>query len=259
MNEKILDRIRKLLAKAEDPACTQPEADLFNAKAAELIAEYGVEQALLAASGATRDEIKDRVVVIPAPYAVDKVILLGTVAKPMRVIAVQLPVYARNQNQSRSVRLFGYESDLERVDVLFTSLLVQVATVLARPTPQYGETVVTWRKACFAGFALAVQDMLIKAESKAAQTVPQQRNASGTSTELVLRSRDEQVTAALYEMYPNVKPAKKRAVDISAGGYRAGYEAGQRADLGTPRVKESSTSALEGTRSDLSAEATRRR
>jgi len=51
-----LGRVRKLLAKAEDPAVTAAEAELYNAKAAELIARHGIDAALLAATGQTRDE-----------------------------------------------------------------------------------------------------------------------------------------------------------------------------------------------------------
>ena len=36
-----LERVRKLLAKAEDPAVTEAEAELYNKKAAELIAQHG--------------------------------------------------------------------------------------------------------------------------------------------------------------------------------------------------------------------------
>ena len=47
MSDPLLARVRKLLAKAEDPACTPAEAEAFTAKATELIAKYGVDQALL--------------------------------------------------------------------------------------------------------------------------------------------------------------------------------------------------------------------
>ena len=45
----MLDKVRKLLAKAEDPACTPAEAEALTAKATELIAKYGIDQAVLAA------------------------------------------------------------------------------------------------------------------------------------------------------------------------------------------------------------------
>ena len=48
----LLERVRKLLAKAEDSGVTAAEAEVFNAKAAELIARHGIDAALLAAAGA---------------------------------------------------------------------------------------------------------------------------------------------------------------------------------------------------------------
>jgi hypothetical protein len=48
MTDPVLARVRKLLAKAEDP-CTRAEAEAFTAKATELIAKYGVDRAMLAA------------------------------------------------------------------------------------------------------------------------------------------------------------------------------------------------------------------
>ncbi len=48
-----LDRVRKLLAKAEDDGCTPEEAEALTAKAAELMARYGIDRALL---GALRTE-----------------------------------------------------------------------------------------------------------------------------------------------------------------------------------------------------------
>ena len=47
-DDKMLERVRRLLAKAEG-AATESERDAYNGKAAELIARYGIEVALLAA------------------------------------------------------------------------------------------------------------------------------------------------------------------------------------------------------------------
>ena len=54
MSEAILSKVRKLLAKAEDPACTVAEAAAFTAKAAELIARFGAHAASEAAARADR-------------------------------------------------------------------------------------------------------------------------------------------------------------------------------------------------------------
>jgi hypothetical protein len=79
-----LERVRKLLAQAEDSGVTAAEAEAFNAKAAELIARHGIDAALLAANGRTRDEIGHRVIPMHNPHARDKAHLLTCVADPMR-------------------------------------------------------------------------------------------------------------------------------------------------------------------------------
>ncbi|GAB3965699.1 DUF2786 domain-containing protein [Plantactinospora veratri] len=122
MSDAMLSKIRKLLAKAEDPACTPAEAEAFNAKATELIARYGVDRALLAARDPGTDPVGDRIVDIPAPYALDKVGLLAGVADALRCRSVR-----RRGDSGFVMHLFGFASDLERVEVLFTSLLVQAA------------------------------------------------------------------------------------------------------------------------------------
>ena len=55
--EKALDKIRKLLAKAEADGVTEAEAELLNDKAAELIAQYGIDRARLAAEKPETDQI----------------------------------------------------------------------------------------------------------------------------------------------------------------------------------------------------------
>ena len=61
-DDSLLARVRKLLAMAEDPACTAAEAEAFTTKATELIAKYGVDRALLAAADPSSDIVGDRVI-----------------------------------------------------------------------------------------------------------------------------------------------------------------------------------------------------
>ncbi len=125
MSDLLLARVRKLLAKAEDPACTSAEAEAFTAKATELIAKYGVDRALLAAQDPAIDPVGDRIVPLDAPYALDKAGLLAAVAVPLGCRVV------RRTRDGVKVHLFGHDADLERVELLFTSLLVQAAHGLA--------------------------------------------------------------------------------------------------------------------------------
>jgi len=61
MENGLLDRVRKLLAKAEDEGCSQAEAEALTAKAAELMARYGIDRALLGALHPETDKPGDRV------------------------------------------------------------------------------------------------------------------------------------------------------------------------------------------------------
>ena len=133
--DPILATVRKLLALAEDPAATEHEAETYTAKATQLMADYGIDRALLAHADPSSDPVGDRVVALDAPYAADKADLLATIATRLRCAVVQR---RRRQGGTRelSLHLFGHASDLERVEILFTSLLLQSASALARtPVP----------------------------------------------------------------------------------------------------------------------------
>jgi hypothetical protein len=221
-SEHTLARVRKLLAKAEDPACTEAEAAAFTAKATELIAKYGVDRALLAADDPGIDPIGDRILRMEAPYALDKAGLLSRVAVPLRCSVV------RRRRNGLEVHLFGHASDLERVEILFTSLLVQAAHGLAAAPAPRGYALAAFRRSWLAGFAGAVHARLRAAEETAVA------ESGGPSTALVLVDRSAKVEQRVSEVYPDLTTAAPRR--LRGGGQHLGYAAGQRADLGGPRI-----------------------
>ncbi|PGH44040.1 hypothetical protein COO58_06025 [Micromonospora sp. WMMA1996] len=219
MSEAMLSKVRKLLAQAEDPACTPAESAAFMAKATELIARYGVDRALLAAADPTRDPVGDRVVEVVAPYARDKAGLLAAVADPLRCRCVR-----RRQGSGFAMHLFGFASDLERAELLFTSLLVQAAHGLAGAVVPDGEHPAAYRRTWLAGFAQVVAERLRAAEAGAVA------EAGAPSMALVLADRSDRVQRRLAEVYPRLRTAPRRR--LAGGGYGSGADAGRRADLG---------------------------
>ncbi|SBT50379.1 DUF2786 domain-containing protein [Micromonospora auratinigra] len=219
MSEAMLSKVRKLLAQAEDPACTPAESAAFMAKATELIARYGVDRALLAARAPATDPVGDRVVDVVAPYARDKAGLLAAVAEPLRCRAVR-----RREGAGFAMHLFGFASDLERVELLFTSLLVQAAHGLAGAAVPAGEHPAAFRRTWLAGFAYVVAERLRAAEAGAVA-------ASGEpSVALVLADRSDRVRRRLTEVYPRLRTAPSRR--LAGTGFGSGAAAGHRADLG---------------------------
>ncbi|MGF7236258.1 MAG: DUF2786 domain-containing protein [Frankia sp.] len=249
----LLDRIRKLLAKAEDPAVTPAEADAYNAKVADLIARYGVDRALLSADRPGSDPAGDTIIALDPPYARDKAGLLWAVASAFGCRAVRRESTLAGR-RTLGLHLFGMASDLERTELLYTSLLVQAAHGLAVGRPRPGEDVRAYRRSWYAGFAGAVHRRLSEAEEAArrragdrvaaghAATDGHEGNGGGhgrqavggRSLALVLADRADLVDRRLAEAYPRTSPSRSRT--LSGTGGPAGYAAGQRADLGGSRL-----------------------
>jgi hypothetical protein len=231
MSDPMLDKVRKLLAKAEDPACTPAEAAALNDKAAELIAKYGVDRALLAAAAPEVDPVGDRVVPLYAPYALDKATLLGAVATALRCRSVRRKLSVPG-GYAYSMHLFGCASDLDRTELLFTSLLVQASFgIAAAPVPPY-EPPATFRRSWLAGFTQAVAIRLRESEQRASAAAS--TGSGGPSMDLVLADRGDRVAKRVAEVYPRLSTTTPRR--LAGSGGRQGYAAGQRADLGGTRL-----------------------
>src|SRR5260370_19660502 len=118
----LLEKVRKLLAKPEPAGVPPPAGEALPAKAAELMARYGSDRALLAAARPETDQPGDRVIEIPNPWARVQAHLLCGLASAMRCQCVVLPA----RGPGSRIHIFGFASDIERADVLYTSLLVQL-------------------------------------------------------------------------------------------------------------------------------------
>jgi hypothetical protein len=240
--DRALAKIRKLLAKAEDPAATADEAETYTAKAAELMAAYGIDRALLAATDPASDIVGDRVVVLQSPYARDKGSLLSGIAQQLRCRSVLRTRYS-GRVKELSLHLFGYDSDLLRTDVLYTSLLVQASMGMVRAPVPVGESVAAFRRSWLAGFTRAIVRRLADAEQRA-QAGAESRSDPGAdhSLALVLADRSGAVEDALTRQYPRLQSGRRRS--LSGSGMAEGWAAGQRADIGGSRLTRPSRGAL---------------
>src|ERR1700735_5608581 len=140
---RLLDRVHKLLAKAEDESVTPPEAQALTAKAAELMAKYGIDRALLAAERPETDQPTSRMLDIDNPWARVKAHLLCGLASALRC---QCLLLAANRPGAR-IHIFGYTSDIERTDLLYSSVLIQMWHGLAgAEVPAWCRSARAWRR-----------------------------------------------------------------------------------------------------------------
>jgi hypothetical protein len=235
--DRLLDRVRKLLAKAEAEGVTPPEAQALTAKAAELMARYGIDRALLAAARPETDAPGSRMVDLDNPWKRVKAHLLCGLGAAMRCQCILLTTRTGLQ-----VHIFGFDSDIERTDVLYTSVLVQMSHGLATALVPDHASARAWRRSWLLGFGAAVITRVKAAEQAARATAEDQAQAeTGKSTALVLADRSLVIKAAVQREYPVTRAAR---TTYSGTGYGAGYEKGQRADLGTRRVARPASASL---------------
>lgn len=224
-----LAKIRKLLAQAEDPACTLDEAAAFTAKASELIAAYGVDVALLETSAPDASPVGDMVLEMFAPYAAEKAALAFEIADALRCHGVRRTQRSYEGSQI-SLHVFGRRADLICVEMLFTSVLLQgTAAIAATPVP-WGEHVAAFRRTWWLGFAGAVGRRLREAEREAARAAEARFAQAGSAAALVLADHAREAEEALRASYPHLRTIGPRR--LTGGGGAAGWQSGQRADLG---------------------------
>jgi hypothetical protein len=235
----LLERVRKLLAKAEDDSVTPAEAEALTGKAAELMARYGIDRALLAAARPETDQPADRIIDVPNPWADVRAHLLAGLVSSMRCQCVLLPVPT-----GKRVHVFGYASDLERAELLYTSLLVQMAHGLAAArVPATARSPRAWRRSWLLGYSSAVTARVRAAEERAARQASTGGTAAagGTSAALVLADRSLVVRRHAQAAYPRTRRTR---ITYTGNGYRSGYAEGERADIGGPRVRPGPGRAL---------------
>ena len=235
--DRLLDRVRKLLAKAEAEGVTAEEAQALTAKAAELMAKYGIDRALLAARRPETDRPGDRVVEIYNPWARVQAHLLCGLAAALRCQCILLPARV-----GQRVHVFGYASDIERADVLYTSVLIQMwHGLVAAQVPARIDNVRAWRRSWLLGFAAAVTAKVRAAEQSAEQAASAMPGGESSPAALVLADRSLVIRQNVARAYPATRTAR---VTYTGNGYGAGYAQGKRADIGTGRVGQKAQRSL---------------
>ena len=185
------------------------------------MARYGIDRALLAAQQPDTDHPADRKVDIDNPWARVQAHLFCGLASALRCQCVILP----RSGPGTRIHIFGFASDVERADVLYTSLLVQMWQGLAATdVPPWTHSVRAWRRSWLLGFTSAVVARVRAAEQKAAAQADDQRENAGPSTDLVLADRARIVQRSIEHAYP---VTRKTQMTYRGSGYGAGYVQGR--------------------------------
>ncbi|MEV0128321.1 DUF2786 domain-containing protein [Dactylosporangium sp. NPDC050688] len=235
VDDRLLDRVRALLAKAE--STTYPaEAETYTAKAQELIARHSIDEALLVARGGSAAVVPfARRIGVDHPYENEKAALLDAVAGANRCYAVWSP-------ELGFATVFGFDSDIDAVDLLHTSLLVQANRAMSAAEPSGGQAggkagrarLKTFRQSFLVGFAVRIGERLAQASEAAVTDAaqPPPGGAPGAAPDLlpVLAARDAQVRETMHRIFPRTVRGRGTRVD-SDEGWDSGRAAADRAAL----------------------------
>ncbi|MGH9017952.1 MAG: DUF2786 domain-containing protein, partial [Acidimicrobiales bacterium] len=195
---RVLEKVRHLLSKAESTTFPD-EAEALTAKAQELLARYSIDRAMVEGSDPARgSEAAVRRIWVDEPY-------LGAKAQLLHVVAMV--------NRCRSVlteplglaTVAGHEDDLDTVETLFTSLLVQATTQMtasgSRTDSDGRSRTRSFRQSFLLAFAIRIGHRLESAEKA---TVAAATETHGNALVPVLASRMDAADEAIAELFPTV-------------------------------------------------------
>jgi len=231
---RVLHKVTSLLAKAESTNFPG-EAEALTAKAQQLMTRHAIDRAHLDAGRGGDRRAGGRRVGIDDPYAGARHLLLSAVADANRCRAVW-------SRQWGFATLFGDDGDLDTVELLYTSLLVQATrAMVARPRPSSATAGGTrsFRHSFLVAFAHRIGDRLREAD----EAVTAQAAQHSTALVPVFEQRRRAAEEALEVAYPTIGTTRMSA--RNAEGWQAGRRAADRAQLGAePSVRAGARGAL---------------
>ena len=234
----MLSRIRSLLAKAESTEFPE-EAEALSARAQELMAKYSIDHALLAAETGQAETPGGRRIAVDNPYEAPKATLLQIVAQANRCRVVW-------SRELGLVTVIGFPADLDAVELLFTSLLVQANTAMLRTGGKRDGSgrsrTRAFRQSFLLAYAVRIGERLSEAADHAErEAVAEQRavdaDAAGggarKGADLVpfLAARHRAVDDAVDEMFGATLTRSRSVRATDADGWNSGRAAADLASL----------------------------
>ncbi len=226
VDRKLFEKVRALLAKAESTTFPE-EADALTMKAQELMARHSIDAAMFQATHTrpgTGPAPSARRVPIDDPYASAKSQLLAEIADANRSTAVWTKALG-------FATVFGFDVDLDIVEVLYTSLLVQATGAVVAAGAQVDargrSRTRSFRQSFLFSFAVRIGERLHEAAHEATEAADRE---FGAALVPVLADQAAAVAQAQQAIFPRV--TRRRASVSNASGWAAGRTAADLADLG---------------------------
>lgn len=221
------------------------EIEALNAKAAQLIAKYGIDQAMLADAGTEADLVVDKVIWTDRPFS-DRfrnmlaylAELMGAQTRRVKEFDPQAHGGARKGAWKYGLRVFAHQSDLDRLTLLYTSARNQALAGASRIKgyDRFGQDQKAHRDSYIEGFSHGVYAQVSAAEQAAKQAAEAELEArqeqamlegnftASKSVELVLSDRSAMVRRAFDLAVYGMTPEDRARQDARSAEWNKGYE-----------------------------------
>jgi hypothetical protein len=233
IGHRVLGRVRVLLAGAES-AGSPDEAEALTTRAQELLAVHSLDDVLMAAGdGPTgRAVAAGRRLFVDSPYEVAKTDLLDAVATANRCRVV----WHKSLGLST---VLGFPGDLDAVELLFSSLLVQASTAMVQAGPPHDQAGPARTRSLRQSFLVSYAQRIGERLAEAAGAAERQAVADSTDAGLlpVLTARQRVIDEAVGKMFP----------DLSRHGHGSGPDRPPWLP-GLPGLAAASAAAVRGSR-----------
>ncbi|AOE44692.1 hypothetical protein SEA_STROSAHL_88 [Gordonia phage Strosahl] len=226
--QKMQAKVAKLLRQAEDVAGT-PEEAIFQARAFDIMAKYGLDEAEIEATKQGLDvtempEAETWSLNLTGKYVYQRMTLLNTLAESLHCRTV----YRSGRGSGpMTVFVFGVPRHLDRVKFLWEILQPQMLRLVEtiRPEHLYRPTAAqtrSYRRAWIGGYVFTIGQRIKEQEAKALE--------SATSSALVLYNTDEDLArGAVKRRFAKVEVRK--TTPYNHRGFEHGQRDGQNAAL----------------------------
>jgi hypothetical protein len=225
--ERMIERVAKLLRQAEDAEQAGREAEhvAFQEKAFEIMAAYGIDEALARAKQDGLDVKIDAkaasiYLTLQGKYKPMQAHLAHRVARAMHCQAIQLATMGKI-----TLKVDGMPDHLDRFQILWEILVPQAQRGMKHAEPPFGYShsgqLRVYRRNWLAGFATEIHNRIYKMENAA---------AAQAGALVLYKSDKERAEIALAADYPQTAKIRSRG-SFDSSGYNQGKQAARTAVL----------------------------
>lgn len=240
---KIKERVRKLLAQAEDTSVTKEEAQSFAAKAADLLARHGLDAATVRAEKGQKPEAVARFDFTASGQGWHGKARASLAYSVAEAYGCQVCTIGNKMDgKDRLVVMIGTTSMIDALKILLPSIMLQAETSGTKATKAHmtevGGTIDTaanknierrnFLRSYLRGYGVGVAEKINAGRAALADEV------KGKPGELVLVTDADRIKADFTNRFP--KLGTTAADKVSVAGLVAGKRDGRTADTGTTKV-----------------------